>query len=127
MNGKSSISKVLAITFTLIAGTHCSTSWAKEPTATIITAEEGEQLTRRWGYPLTIKVDPITTGAKNFSVGTEDIPPGKAIPRHRHTHSEELIIVQSGSVIAHIGNEKACSRCRRNGICPGKYMDGIRE
>ncbi|MCC8364974.1 cupin domain-containing protein [Xenorhabdus sp. PB61.4] len=78
----------------------------KEQTPAILSVEEGEQLTRRWGYPLTIKVDPVTTGAKRFSVGTEDIPPGKVIPRHRHTHSEELIIVQSGSVIAHIGNER---------------------
>ncbi|WP_446471066.1 hypothetical protein [Xenorhabdus stockiae] len=38
----------------------------KEQTPAILSVEEGEQLIRRWGYPLTIKVDPVTTGAKKI-------------------------------------------------------------
>jgi len=100
------IKKTMIAAIAAIAALHGSTSWAKDPTPTLLSPEEGEQLTRRWGYPLTIKVDPVTTGAKHFSVGTEDIPPGKAIPRHRHTHSEEIIIVQSGTVLAHVGDQR---------------------
>ncbi|WP_199154469.1 cupin domain-containing protein [Chromobacterium sp. ASV23] len=78
---------------------------AMEPTIAILAPDEGEQLTRRWGYPMTIKVSPATTGSKNFSIGTEDIAPGNAIPPHRHHHSEEVVIVQSGVVEARIGDQ----------------------
>ncbi|MCM2448471.1 cupin domain-containing protein [Rahnella sp. CG8] len=46
-----------------------------------------------------------TTGAKHFSMGTEIIMPGKEIPLHRHMHSEEVVVVQQGSVEA-ILNDK---------------------
>ena len=88
------------------AAFHGSSGLAKDPTPALLHPHEGEQLTRRWGYPATIKADPVTTGAKQFSAGTEDIPPGKAIPRHRHTHFEELVIVQSGTLEAHVGDQR---------------------
>jgi len=72
----------------------------------VIGPNEGEHLTRRWGFPLTIKIDPITVGSKDFVAGTEDIPPEKAIPWHRHHHMEEIVIVQSGDVVARIGNQQ---------------------
>jgi len=78
---------------------------AAEPRVVILQADEGEHLTRRWGYPLTIKVDPLTAGATQFSIGTEDIAPGKAIPVHRHMHAEEVVIVQSGTVLARVGEQ----------------------
>lgn len=78
---------------------------ADAPRVTILQADEGEHLTRRWGYPLTIKVDPLTAGATSFSIGTEDIAPGKAIPAHRHMHAEEVVIVQSGTVLAKVGEQ----------------------
>lgn len=78
---------------------------ADGPRVTILQDDQGEHLTRRWGYPLTIKVDPLTAGATSFSIGTEDIAPGKAIPAHRHMHAEEVVIVQSGTVLARVGEQ----------------------
>ncbi|AVS76949.1 cupin domain-containing protein [Paracidovorax avenae] len=84
---------------------HAGSGWAREPIPLLLQANEGEQLTRRWGYPMTIKVDPVTAGARDFSAGTEDIAPGKKIPLHRHPHMEELVIVQSGTLLAHVGDQ----------------------
>lgn len=78
---------------------------AKQPSVVILAPDEGEQLTRRWGYPMTIKVSPATSGSKDFSIGTEDIPPGHAIPPHRHPDMEEVVVVMSGVVEARIGEQ----------------------
>jgi CubicO group peptidase (beta-lactamase class C family) len=49
------------------------------------------------GLPLTIKIDPVTAGSKDFVAGTEDLAPGTAIPMHRHHHMEEIVMIQSGT------------------------------
>lgn len=72
----------------------------------IIPPEGGERLTRRWGYPLTIAVDPVTTGSKTLTVGTETLALGLGIPQHRH-HMDEVIIVLAGTVHATVGDEEA--------------------
>ncbi|MBP2195119.1 cupin domain-containing protein [Pantoea cypripedii] len=79
----------------------------KKPTPKILTPNEGEQLTRRWGYPLTIKIDPVTTGTPTFSIGTEDISPGKQIPPHWHPTSEEVVIVLSGTLYGFLDGKYA--------------------
>jgi hypothetical protein len=43
-------------------------------------------------------VGPSTTGAAYLFLGMEDIPPGTAVPRHRHELDEEVLIVHRGSV-----------------------------
>lgn len=63
--------------------------------AALVPPGGGERLTRRWGYPLTIAADPVTTGAKQLTVGPETLAPGLGIPKHRH-HTEEVIIVLAG-------------------------------
>jgi len=80
---------------------------AQTPAGTILGPGDGEHLTRRWGYPLTIKIDPVTAGSKDFVAGTEDLAPGTEIPMHRHHHMEEIVIIQSGDdVVARIGDQQ---------------------
>ena len=83
-----------------------SSAAAQTSPGAIIAPDEGERLTRLWGFPLTIKIDPVTVGSKDFVAGTEDLRPHQAIPWHRHHHMEEIVVVQSGDIVARIGNQK---------------------
>jgi quercetin dioxygenase-like cupin family protein len=79
---------------------------AQAPAGLILGPDEGEHLMRRWCYPLTIKIDPARAGSKDFVAGTEDLAPGTGIPKHRHHHMEEIVIIQSGDVLAEIGDRQ---------------------
>lgn len=72
-------------------------------TGLILQAEEGERMVRRWGLSMTIKVDPVNGGSKQLLVGTEDIPPGKGIPIHKHSHCDEVVILLQGKGTAILG------------------------
>jgi quercetin dioxygenase-like cupin family protein len=72
----------------------------------ILQSDEGERLVRRqYGYSLVIKVDPRNGGSRQMIVGTEEVPPGKSIPLHKHPHADELLLIQQGSGIATLGSE----------------------
>ena len=73
-------------------------------TGLILAAGEGERLIRRqYGFPLIIKVDPVNGGSKHMVVGTEEIPAGKSIPVHKHSHADEFIVLQEGTAIVTLG------------------------
>jgi quercetin dioxygenase-like cupin family protein len=76
------------------------------PTGLIVGADEGERMVRRWGYPMTIKVDPRNGGSTQLVAITEEVPPGKTIPLHRHGGADELVLLLEGSGIAILGNRR---------------------
>src|SRR5450755_261886 len=47
-----------------------------------------------------LKVTPQNSGSKHLVLGTEDIPPGGVIPRHKHLEQDEILLVQTGT--AHV-------------------------
>jgi quercetin dioxygenase-like cupin family protein len=47
-----------------------------------------------------LKVTPQNSGSKNLVVGTEEIPPGGVIPRHKHLEQDEILLIQTGT--AHV-------------------------
>lgn len=60
--------------------------------------------------PFIMKVDRRNGGAPEFVMFTEDIPPGQAIPPHRHPHADEIIFVYGGTGIAVLeGSQSAVS------------------
>jgi hypothetical protein len=73
-----------------------------QSTGLILLADEGERMVRRWGLPMTIKVDPRNGGSQHLVVGTEGLPPGKAIPVHKHPHADEVVLLLQG-----VGCERA--------------------
>lgn len=79
---------------------------SQKSTGLILQADQGERMIRRWGYPMTIKVDPVNGGSKHLMVGTEDIPPGKAIPVHKHSHCDEFILLQQGTATVILGERR---------------------
>lgn len=40
-------------------------------------------------------------------MGTEEIPPGEAIPQHRHLDADEIILIQRGTGRAQVGSHAA--------------------
>jgi quercetin dioxygenase-like cupin family protein len=79
---------------------------SQKSTSLILQADEGERMVRRWGLSMTIKVDPVNGGSKHLLVGTEDIPPGKAIPVHKHSHCDEVVILLQGRGTAILGEKR---------------------
>jgi quercetin dioxygenase-like cupin family protein len=86
-----------------------------ESTGLLLLAEEGERMVRRWGLPMTIKVDPVNGGSQHLVVGTEDLPPGQAIPVHKHAHCDEVVVILQGTGTATLGE-------RRRVVTPGAML-----
>ena len=51
------------------------------------------------------KVDP-SRGSDNLSLGTQQMPPGAGIPRHRHTYMDEFIYILEGSGTVLLNDER---------------------
>src|SRR5229473_3909784 len=47
-----------------------------------------------------LKVTPQNSGSKHLVFGTEEIPPGGVIPRHKHLEQDEILLIQTGT--AHV-------------------------
>jgi mannose-6-phosphate isomerase-like protein (cupin superfamily) len=80
-----------------------------DPTPLILSVDEGERRIRRWVGPtplFIIKVDPRNGGSRDLMMGYEDIPPGGAIPPHRHLIADEIIFVHRGSGVVEVGDRK---------------------
>jgi len=69
----------------------------KEARGYVLGATDGERLINRGGdLFIKIKVDP-GRGSQDVSLGTQQVPPGVGIPRHRHAYMDEFIYVLEGS------------------------------
>jgi len=83
-----------------------SAETSSKSTGLILQADEGERMMRRWGLRMTIKIDPVNGGSKRLLVGTEDLPPGKSIPVHKHSHCDEVLILLQGKGTAILGEKR---------------------
>jgi quercetin dioxygenase-like cupin family protein len=54
----------------------------------------------------TIKVDPKNGGSRHLILGTENIPPGGQIARHKHLGQDEIVLIQTGSAHVWLGREE---------------------
>ena len=78
-----------------------------KPKASVIGATQGERRFLRGGTtPLLIKVDPVTTGSRRMIFATSELPPGDAIPVHRHLGEDEIILVTRGTARVQLGKEQ---------------------
>ena len=46
------------------------------------------------------------SGSKHLVLGTEDIPPGGVIPRHKHLEQDEILLVQTGTAHVTLGDKE---------------------
>ena len=44
-----------------------------------------------------LKVTPQNSGSKHLVLGTEEIPPGGIIPRHKHLEQDEILLIETGT------------------------------
>jgi quercetin dioxygenase-like cupin family protein len=54
--------------------------------------------------PFILKVDRHNGGSSHLVFGTEDIPPGESIDRHRHPGADEILFLQNGHAQVHLGD-----------------------
>ncbi len=87
------------------------TTKATRKTPLILEKNEGERrVFRGWpGHPdpgstFILKVDPKSGGSSRLVFGTEDLPPGETIPKHRHPSSDEILFLQTGTARVHLGD-----------------------
>lgn len=64
----------------------------------VVGSEAGERRVLPNGWHMLLKVGPTNGGAAYLFLGSEDLPPGTRIPRHRHEVDEEILIVHRGEV-----------------------------
>jgi quercetin dioxygenase-like cupin family protein len=101
----------------------------------ILREGEGERLIHRpppgalsnLTAPLIIKVDRRHGGAPEFVMLTEDIPPGQAIPFHRHPHSDEIIFIHGGVGLASLGGREAVVSAGATIYMPRNTVVGLRN
>ena len=79
---------------------------AEEPTGAFVARDEGHAVLFSDGRVARIKVGPQSTGSTDFVVVYEDLPPGTAIPTHRHNRDEEVLYVHQGSVTVTLGEQE---------------------
>jgi mannose-6-phosphate isomerase-like protein (cupin superfamily) len=82
--------------------------------ATPLLLEKNEGETRLWrpepgevdirGFIL--KVTPKSNGSEHLVLGTEDMPPGAAIPTHKHLEQDEIVLIEKGTIHAHVGDQE---------------------
>lgn len=80
------------------------------PQATVLQENEGELRIRRPregiatpSRDFVIKVSPGVNGSKHLLLGTEEIPPGAVIPKHKHRGEDEVLLIQTGSAHVWLG------------------------
>ena len=54
--------------------------------------------------PFILKVDRRNGGSSHLVFGTEDLPPGEKIERHRHPGSDEILLLQTGTARVSLGD-----------------------
>ena len=95
--------KKLLATLCLMASTACL---AQCPGAKVLVLErdQGEKRVRRPrekvpnpASEFILKVTPQNSGSQHLVLGTETIPPGGVIPKHRHLGQDEILFLQTGS------------------------------
>ncbi len=62
----------------------------------VVRRGEGEVLLLGGTRPIEILIEPATTGTRAFTMGTQALPPGGAVPLHKHPE-EEILFVYAGS------------------------------
>jgi quercetin dioxygenase-like cupin family protein len=84
----------------------CITCLAQSPTAKVLVLdkEQGERRVRPAHVGIAtvpvefmLKVSPQNSGSQHLVLGTQTVPPGGTVPKHRHLAQDEIVFIQSGT------------------------------
>jgi quercetin dioxygenase-like cupin family protein len=53
-----------------------------------------------------LKVTPKGNGSQHLVLLTEDMPPGAAIPTHKHLEQDEIVLIEKGTIHAHVADQE---------------------
>jgi quercetin dioxygenase-like cupin family protein len=53
-----------------------------------------------------LKVTPKANGSQHLVLLTADIAPGDAIPTHKHLEQDEIVLIEKGTIHAHVGDQE---------------------
>jgi quercetin dioxygenase-like cupin family protein len=100
---------------TRVAASEPEKSQATQAGATPLLLEKNEGETHLWrpepgeadirGFIL--KVTSKSNGSEHLVLGTEDMPPGAAIPTHKHLEQDEIVLIEKGTIHAHVGDQES--------------------
>jgi len=54
----------------------------------------------------TLKVSPKNNGSQHLVLVTGDMAPGGAIPTHKHLQQDEIVLIEKGTIHAHVGDQE---------------------
>jgi mannose-6-phosphate isomerase-like protein (cupin superfamily) len=84
-----------------------STVAAHADTGVIVLPTDGERVPRfQDGRALLLKIGPALTGSQELFIAAEEMPPGTAIPLHRHERHEEALFIHRGLVTVTVGQRR---------------------
>jgi mannose-6-phosphate isomerase-like protein (cupin superfamily) len=80
----------------------------------LLERNEGELRTRRIHTDASIpassqfmlKVSPKNNGSQHLVLGTEELAPGAAIPKHKHLVQDEILLIESGAAHIWLGDKE---------------------
>jgi quercetin dioxygenase-like cupin family protein len=53
-----------------------------------------------------LKVSPKNNGSQHLVLTAGDIAPGDAIPTHKHLQQDEIVLIEKGTIHAHVGDQE---------------------
>jgi quercetin dioxygenase-like cupin family protein len=84
---------------------------SRAPKVLVLERNEGEKRVRlpREGVAnkpveFILKITPENSGSQHLVVGTQTVPVGGAIPKHRHLDQDEVVVLQTGSARMNLGD-----------------------
>jgi quercetin dioxygenase-like cupin family protein len=99
---------------TRVAATEPANSQPPQAGATPLLLEKNEGETRLWrpeagevdpgGFIL--KVTPKANGSQHLVLSTAEMAPGDAIPTHKHLEQDEIVLIEKGTIHAHVGDQE---------------------
>lgn len=80
----------------------------------LLERNEGELRTRRIhtdnsapaSLQFMLKVSPKNNGSQHLVAGTEEVPPGATLPKHRHLIQDEIVLLHSGKAHVWLGDQE---------------------
>jgi hypothetical protein len=90
-------------------------------TGVILRPADGERVPPfQDGRTMLLKIGPTLTSSQELFIAVEEMPPGTAIPLHRHERHEEALYLHRGQVTVTLG-------ARRVRLHPSGHLDRRRE
>jgi len=91
--------------------------------AYVLGPDEGEILLVR-NTKVIVKVDP-RTGSRSMAAGTQSLGPGAGIPLHKHDNSDEMLVIEKGSAMAMLGDQRKIAGAGSTIFIPKGVWHGV--